>query len=79
MLAQHRTDGRGAGAERHEHGGKAEREGERREHHRTAGLAILRRHAAIAKLVDGYPGHVAEIGRHKRKNAGREEGERSGK
>jgi hypothetical protein len=70
------------GAERDEDRGEAGDEGEggdqqrqtdgRRRYGRTAALARL-----AAKLIDRHAGHVAEIRRHERQHAGRQEGNRA--
>ncbi len=71
MLTQHHADGGGTGPQGDEDGGKAERKGERRQHHRPARIRRGgNRGPSPSKLVHGDPGHVTQIGRHQGKDAG---------
>ena len=74
--ADEAADKGGAGAERHEHGGEAEHEHQRRGHHRALrGLCTL----VIGDVLDGRAGQVDQIGRHQRQHAGRQEADQAGK
>ncbi len=72
--ANEAADERRTGAKRHEHGGKAEHEHQRRDHHRALGSL----HAlVIGDMLDGRAGEVHQIGRHQRQHAGRQEADQA--
>jgi two-component sensor histidine kinase len=69
------SDQGGAGAERHEHGGKSEHEHDRRYHHRT----LRRRHRLfILEVLDGRAREVDQIRRHQRQHARRQKTDQAG-
>ncbi len=70
MRAQKIADRRGAGAERDEDGGETEHEEQRRRE-----LAARDQGSRLARdqMLEGGAGEEAQIGRHQRQHAGREE------
>ena len=63
----------GGRAERDEDGREAEHEGKRRQH--DVAPALVRRR--LAEFLGRKPGHEAEVGRHERQHARRDEGQES--
>ena len=66
-LAEHRR----AGAEADEHSGEAQHEKDGRQHHATPQARVD--FVLVADLIDGRAAEIAEIGRHQRQHARRQE------
>ena len=62
-----------APAESDEDGREAEHEGDRRADQGMARAPVLRLGALATEILDRDAGHVAQIGRHQRQHAGRQE------
>ncbi len=73
---QQPADGGSAGAECDEDGRKAEDEGDGGRHQRAARAGFRRDTGVAAKILHRDAGHVAQVGRHQRQHARRQEGER---
>jgi hypothetical protein len=75
ITEQQAADGRGRGAQGHEHGGEAENKGQGRAQNLSAGKALPG--ILSGQVLQGLSGDVTQIGRHQGQHAGREKADQA--